>query len=88
MKGQYKGQLIGYQNYQKDGKTVHIYEIFIPGNKDQSTGFYTTECSIVRIFSDVLISPLKANMSVDFSGELKNGVNGQYMKYSDICPSK
>lgn len=88
MIGKYQGNLIGHSTYDKDGKTVHMYEVFCGGKKDKTTGLYTTDCSIVKIKSDEEIKNAKANMLVEFYGEMKQGKNGQYMVYSDISEVK
>lgn len=85
MIGKYQGALIGHSTYDKDGKTMHVYEVFCGGKMDKESGLYTTECSIVRIRDEYLLDGMKANMQVEFYGETKQGKNGQYMVYSDIA---
>ncbi len=84
MVGKYQGKLIGHSTYEKDGKSVHVYEVFCGGKKDKDTGLYTTECSIVRVRDDNELKGIKADMPVEFYGETKHGKNGDYIVYSDI----
>lgn len=84
MVGKYQGQLIGHSTYEKDGKTMHVYEVFCGGKKDKDTGLYTTECTLVRIRDEVELKGIAFGMEVEFYGETKQSKNGQYMVYSDI----
>lgn len=84
MVGKYQGTLIGYSTYEKDGKTTHVYEVFCGGKKDEKTGLYTSECSIVRIREEYKLDGMVAGMEVEFYGETKHGKNGDYILYSDI----
>lgn len=85
MVGKYQGQLIGHSTYDKDGKTVHVYEVFCGGKQDKATGLYTSECTLVRIRDEQEFKGMKAGLQVEFYGETKQGKNGQYMVYSDIA---
>lgn len=84
MVGKYQGILIGYSNYVKEGKMTHVYEVFCGGKKDENTGLYTSECSIMRIREEYELDGMVAGMVVEFNGETKHGKNGDYLLGSDI----
>ena len=84
MVGKYQGTLIGHSTYEKDGKTTHVYEVFCGGKKDDKTGLYTSECSIVRIRDENELAGMTAGLEVEFYGETRHGKNGDYVSYSDI----
>ena len=84
MVGKYQGALIGHSTYDKDGKTMHVYQVFCGGKKDKDSGLYTSECQVIRIIDETELSGMAANMQVDFYGETAHGKKGDYIKYSDI----
>lgn len=86
MVGSYRGVLVGYRTYDKDGKTKHVYDVFCSGrHKDPQTGLYTEPCEMVVIIEDnQVLKELKYGLPVTFSGEPINGKNGMFVRYSGI----
>ena len=89
MVGKYSGELVGLRQYDKDGKTQYVYNVFCTGSKkDSKTGLYFDGCSVANIIEDhEAIKDPVYGMQVDFYGEMVNGKNGSFMKFSDITPS-
>ena len=88
MVGKYNGELVGLRQYDKDGKTQYVYNVFCTGTKkDSATGLYSDGCSIANVIEEheAIKNPVYG-MQVDFYGEMVNGKNGSFMKFSDITP--
>lgn len=89
MIGKYNGELVGLRTYDKDGKTQYVYQVFCTGaKKNNATGLYEDGCSIANVIEEheAIKNPVYG-MQVDFYGEMVNGKNGSFMRFTDITPS-
>lgn len=86
MVGKYQGELVGLRQYDKDGKSQYVYNVFCTGcKKNKDTGLYEDGCSIATIIEEIeVIRDPVYGMQVEFYGEMINGKNGSFMRFFDI----
>ena len=86
MVGSFKGTLIGYDEYTKDGKTTYSYMVLVLGKEDPETKLYGS-CDVVTVREDKDVLPKAAKkygQAVTFEGELVNSKVGAFMRYINI----
>ena len=79
------GRLIGYDSYEKDGVTKHIYSVL--KGQGMSNGLYE-RCELITIIQDKDTIPEKKCQDVLFTVETKKFNNEQYNAYSNVRPLK
>lgn len=81
---EFRGILIGYDSYTKDGKTTHTYYALITQKQDKETGLFKG-CELCQIReTEQAIKAPKHGMPVKFLGEFHQYGKGGDMRYSCI----